>query len=124
MAGDLRALFGFSPEEVWEPSGLTLATQLIDRLAFEPRSIWRARQIESVPAKSASTDTALPFFAWDETSNALALIADELQALRNQVAAMGSGKRPRKITPYPRPTKRKKHTPKSLDQVNWDFFNF
>lgn len=61
-------------------------------------------------------------YGWRHADDYLPVLGDLLQQNTAVTAAHGSGKRPRKVKPLPRPEKRKTQTPKSLADVDWSFF--
>lgn len=104
MAGDLYALYRASPEIVWGPAGAVILRQLLDRLASDPRSLWRAKQL--------GDDR---FVCWDPTLEVVTLLSDQVQYLTAVVAAVGSGKRPKKPHPLPRPQARRPRAQRLTD---------
>lgn len=86
---------------------------LIERLARDPRSEYRANQLDDCKPGG--------FLYWDRTCEMLADLHDQIQAVGNLLAVHGSKKRPRKIKPYPRPVRRRSPAT-NLDSVDYTFF--
>lgn len=94
---------------VWT-GDLHVVQALLDRLALEPHSQWRADNLE---------DSA--WFGYTPEASKLDALIDELEALRFVTAKAAGAKRVGKPKPTPRPSqekiKRQASKPRSLDDV-------
>lgn len=61
-------------------------------------------------------------YGWGRGDEYLPVIGDLIQQNTSVTAAHGSKRRPRKVTPLPRPERTRTNIAKSLDDVDWDFF--
>lgn len=76
----------------------------MDRLAYEPRSLWRAKQLAQNPPNDSDIDNPVAqWFGWGKTESLLADIFDGLALNTDVTAKYGSKKRPKLSNPYPRP---------------------
>lgn len=100
---DLYALYQF---DIWEAirgrASLSLAVSLIQRLKYEPRSVWRAKQLGGPELKDH-----IRYVGWDANSDILADLFDALnQQTRHQILANTPPEKQKnvpEIEPYPRP---------------------
>lgn len=96
---DLLALYGF---DIWDAIDgrvpVRQALQLIERLGFEPKSIWRAKAFGGSELKDYQK-----YFGWDSNSYVLADLIDAVNInTLTLVASNSDGKAP-DFEPYPRP---------------------
>lgn len=110
---DLLALYGF---DIWDAIDgrvpLRRAITLLDRLAYEPKSVWRAKQLGGPELEDYSR-----YLNWDTTTYVL---ADLIDVVRENTAvfvgANSEGHKMPEFDPYPRPDHQKVQSPKaSLD---------
>ena len=83
----------------------------MDRLPYEPKSIWRAEQAGG-----------MAHFGWGTEAYLLATVGDLIQVNTNVTAAHGSKRKPKRIKPIERPDIVTAAKPETLDAVPWGFF--
>lgn len=90
---DLLGLYGFDISEVFRGKApISSAWAYLQRLAFEPRSLWRAKQLGS-----------LEHVGWSEDTYMLANLIDALQVNTVVSANLGGSKAPEMPDPIRRP---------------------
>lgn len=110
---DLLALYGF---DIWDAIDgrvpVRRAITLLDRLTYEPRSIWRAKQLGG-----SELEDYAPYIGWELTHTMMADLSDQIQLLTNVYRAVNSENRKvAELEPYPRPSTKKIEKPSaSLD---------
>lgn len=100
---DLLVLYGF---DIWDAIDgrlpLRRAVSYINRLVYEPKSVWRAKQMGGSELKDH-----IQYYGWDANSSILADMFDAInQQTRHQIIANTDEKHRDKvpeIDPYPRP---------------------
>lgn len=97
---DLLALYGF---DIWDAIDgrvpIRQAVTLINRLSFEPMSIWRAKEFGGPELESYSR-----YIGWDANSYILADVVDAVNSNTSSfIAANSSGNNVPELKPYPRP---------------------
>ena len=95
---DLLALYRF---DIWDAIDgrvpVRQALQLINRLSFEPKSIWRAKYFGGSELKEYGK-----FYDWDATTYVMADVVDAVNANSAMIASVFGGEAP-EIELYPRP---------------------
>lgn len=110
---DLLAIYGF---DIWDAIDgrvpVRRAMTLLDRLCYEPRSIWRAKQLGGPELEDYA-----PYIGWEHTHTMLADMSDQIQLLTNLYQAVNSEKHEvAELDAYPRPNLKKIKKPsQSLD---------
>lgn len=118
---DLLAIFGF---DIWDAIDgrvpVRRALMYLDRLAYEPKSIWRAKQLGGPELEDYT-----PYIGWDLTHSMLADLNDQVQFLINMTQAINSeNHQMAEIDPYPRPNLKKIKKPsQSLDDFAANLIN-
>lgn len=115
---DLLALYGF---DIWDAidgrAPIRRAYSLISRLGYEPKSIWRAKQLGS------ELETQAHHFGWDSNSAVLADVYDAVNQLTLTLMSVNSpeGAKLPELEPYPRPGAKAKATPEKPKESLDDF---
>lgn len=110
---DLLAIYGF---DIWDAIDgrvpIRRAITLLDRLLYEPKSIWRAKQLGG-----SELENYAPYIGWDTTHAMIADLSDQIQMLTNYYQAVNSeNHQVAQLEPYPRPNLKKLKKPsQSLD---------
>lgn len=118
---DLLAIYGF---DIWDAIDgrvpIRRAITLLDRLTYEPRSIWRAKQLGGPELQDYA-----PYIGWDQTHAMMADLSDQIQLLTNAYQAVNSeNHKMAELDPYPRPqTKKIKKPSESLDNFAGKLMN-
>lgn len=107
-ASDLLAIFGF---DIWDAIDGRVpcrrAWSYLDRLVYEPMSVWRAKQMGGPELKDY-----IKFIGWDAKAYILADIADAIQMDMNvTLAANSKDHKLPELQPYPRPSDKKVEKP-------------
>lgn len=118
---DLLALYGF---DIWDAIDgrvpVRRAFVYLDRLTYEPQSIWRAKQLGGPELEDYA-----PYIGWSSTHAMLADLSDQIQFLTNVYQAVNSEKHQlAELDPYPRPNLKKIKKPSSsLDDFAANLIN-
>lgn len=95
---DLLALYRF---DIWDAIDgrvpVRQALQLIDRLSFEPKSIWRAKYFGGSELKDYGK-----FYDWNATTYVMADVVDAINHNSAMIASVFGSEAP-EVQPYPRP---------------------
>lgn len=97
---DLLALYGF---DIWDAIDgrvpVRRALQLLDRLSYEPKSLWRAKAFGG-----SELDKYSAYLGWDPTTYVIADLIDAVNInTLTVIAANSDGKSQPDFEPYPRP---------------------
>lgn len=118
---DLLAIFGF---DIWDAIDgrvpIRRAMAYLDRLCYEPRSVWRAKQLGGSELKDYA-----PYIGWDQTHTMLADLSDQVQYLTKlYLGANSESRKVEEVDPYPRPNLKKIEKPSaSLDNFVGNLLN-
>ena len=118
---DLLVLYGF---DIWDAIDgrvpVRRAFIYLDRLCYEPRSVWRAKQLGGPELEDYA-----PYIGWDSTHSMLADLSDQIQFLTNAYQAVNTeSHKMMDLDPYPRPNLKKIKKPStSLDDFASNLIN-
>lgn len=98
---------------------------LIERLSYEPKSLWRAKYLADSPPinklTKAEPNHMLEWYGWDTQATVLAGVYDKLDVILDAIIKHGAKNARIKLSnPYPRPGTNSRHVATSTD----DLFNF
>ena len=116
---DLLGLYGF---DIWDAIDgrvpLRQATSLIQRLMYEPKSVWRAKQLGGPELKDH-----IRYFGWDANSDILADVFDAINGNTRTIMSIVSQDQSKvpDLEPYPRPGLEEVKAPEPPKQSLADF---
>lgn len=118
---DLLALYQF---DVWDAidgrAPVRVAASYIQRLIYEPKSVWRAKQLGGPELKDH-----IRYFGWDANSDILADVFDAINAQTRQAVLANTDPKHQdkvpEIPPYPRPGVEEVKPPEPPKQSLADF---
>lgn len=122
---DLWALYQYNVFDALDSGDMRLLWILINRLSYEPKSLWRAKALAESPAvglqQTQERDHVIEWFGWDTQASILASVYDKLDIILDAVMKHGmKHKRIKLDNPYPRPGSSRQYVARSTD----DLFNF
>ena len=108
MVGDFWAIYRLDVRAyIRDNDDLGLIVELVGRLTHEERSLYRLKQ----------AGIHERYLGWNLTHTLLADLIDALNWNTSVTSSHGSKSRPKKPTPYPRPTDTREFRPKSVKEM-------
>lgn len=108
MVGDFWVIYRLDVKAyLRENDDLSLIVELVGRLSYEERSLYRLKK----------TGTQDKFFGWGLTHTLLADLIDALNWNTSVTSSHGSKTRPKKPSEYPRPSDSREFRPKSVKDL-------